>query len=483
MARATPQLTAVANVRLVPDDIAMWSATRQAQAVRAREISSRELLELYLERIDRLGEKVNAVVTLDVDRARAAARAADDLTAVGAAAGVLHGLPITVKDAIATAGLRSTGGAVELKEHVPEADAPAVARLKGAGAIVFGKTNLPRWSGDLQTYNEMFGTTTNPWDPDRVPGGSSGGAAAAVACGFSSFELGTDIGGSVRVPSHFCGVFGLKPSYGLVSQRGYLDHVGGGTTDADINVFGPIARSADDLDLLLGVLAGPDPERQPAWRIELPAPRRRSLRGLRVGTWFEQDGAAVARDYLDVLRRTADALGGAGADVEEAHPDVDFAAQVALFQQLVGAAVSPSAGEGDEAEAMAGSHRRWLALQEERAALQARWARWFGTYDVLLCPVTLGPAIRHQQEGTFLSRVIEVDGQTRPYLDLIAWTGLIGVVALPAAVPPLGRTAEGLPVGVQVVAPFLHDREAIRVAGELAALAGGYEPPPGFDLN
>ena len=466
----------------IASSVAAWPATRLADAIRARRISSVELLDLYLERIDRLGDKVNAVVTLDPERARAAARAADAATARGEAAGALHGLPITVKDAIATAGIRSTGGAVELRDHVPDRDAPAVARFKGAGAIVFGKTNLPRWSGDLQTYNELFGTTTNPWDPDRVPGGSSGGAAAAVACGFTSFEIGTDIGGSVRFPAHCCGVFGLKPSYGVVPQRGYLDHVGGGTTDADINVFGPIARSAEDLDLLLGVLAGPEAERAPAWRLELPAPRRRSLDGLRVGVWFEDDGARVARGYLDVLRGAADALAEAGADVEEAHPAVDFGEQVLLFLQLVGAAVSVSAGDGEEAEALAGSHRRWLALQEERAAVGARWARWFESYDILLCPVSLGPAIPHLQEGTFMSRTIEIDGGSRPYAELISWTGLVGVVGLPSAVPPIGRTAEGLPVGVQVVAPFLRDREAVQVAGALAALTGGYEPPPGFGL-
>ena len=166
----------------------------------------------------------------------------------------------------------------ELIDHVPTADAPAVARLKAAGAVVFGKTNLPRWSGDFQTFNDIFGVTNNPWALDRTVGGSSGGAAAAVASGFTSFELGTDIGGSVRIPAHCCGVFSLKPSYGVVPQRGYLDHVGGGTTDADINVFGPITRSADDLDLLLDVLAGPEPERALAWRLELPRCRRHVAR-------------------------------------------------------------------------------------------------------------------------------------------------------------------------------------------------------------
>src|SRR6266540_79829 len=267
--------------------IATWTAGRLAAAIAAKEVGSRELLDLYLDRIDRLNPPLNAVVTLDVDRAREAAAVADEAAARGDSHGPLHGLPITVKDAIEVGGIRSTGGAVELSGHVPAQDGVAVARLKAAGAIVFGKTNVPRWSGDLQTYNEIFGTTNNPWDTSRGPGGSSGGAATAVACGFTGFELGTDIGGSIRIPSHCCGVFGLKPSFGVIPQRGYLDHVGGGSTDADINVFGPIARSADDLELLLGVLAGPEPERAEAWRLDLPASDARTLGEFRIGTWLD----------------------------------------------------------------------------------------------------------------------------------------------------------------------------------------------------
>ena len=229
------------------------SAVELTAALRSKEISARELLDLYLERIDRLDRGgVNAVVTLDADRARAAARAADEALARGDAVGPLHGLPITIKDAIETEGIRSTAGAVELATHIPAADAPAVARMKAAGAIVFGKTNLPRWCGDSQAFNELFGTTNNPWSFAHVPGGSSGGSAAALAAGFTGAELGTDIGGSVRAPAHCCGVYALKPSYCVIPNLGYLDHVGGGTTQTDINVFGPMARSAADLELLAG---------------------------------------------------------------------------------------------------------------------------------------------------------------------------------------------------------------------------------------
>src|SRR4051794_32899125 len=362
------------------------TATELVAAIKGRAVSSRELLATFLDRIERLNGPVNAVVTLAVERAQAEAAAADDATARGAEVGPLHGLPITIKDAIETEGIRSTGGAIELTDHVPAADAPAVAKLRAAGAIVFGKTNLPRWSGDLQSYNEIFGTTNNPWDRSRVPGGSSGGAATAVACGFTSFELGTDIGGSVRNPSHCCGVYGLKPSFGVVPQRGYLDHVGGGTTDADVNVFRPIARSADDLDLLIGVLASPAPELAPGWRIELPPSDVQSLDQLRIGTWFDADECTLDAEYRAMLGATADQLSDAGAKVDEGHPPVDFGEQVALFFRLVGAAVSVSAPD-DVAEVTAGSHRSWLAAQERRAALQRVWAEWFEEYDLLLCPV------------------------------------------------------------------------------------------------
>jgi amidase len=457
------------------------SATELAAAIRAKQVSSRELLELYLDRIDRLNPAINAVVTLDADRARQAAAAADEATARGDDLGPLHGLPITIKDAIEVAGVRSTGGAVALTDHVPAADAPVVAKVKAAGALVFGKTNVPEWSGDLQTFNQIFGPTNNPWNTNHVPGGSSGGPAAAVASGLTSFEIGTDIGGSIRIPSHCCGIFGLKPSFGVVPQRGYLDHVGGGTTDADINVFGPLARSAEDLDLLLSVIAGPEPERELAWRIELPAPRHRDAGDYRVGVWFEAPDMPIDSEYLAILRRTANQLADAGAKVEDAHPPVEFADQLALFNQLIVAAISPSM-PAEWVEAMAGNHRAWLAADERRTALRNVWAEWFTTYDALLCPVMVAPAFPHVQEGDFFSRTITMDGQQQPYFHLISWTGLIGVVGLPSAVPPIGRTAAGIPVGVQVVTPYLRDRDAIHLAGLLAQVSGGgYDVPKGFE--
>ena len=460
--------------------IATWTASRLAAAIAAKDLGSRELLDLYLDRVDRLNPGLNAVVTLDADRARAAADAADAATARGESRGPLHGLPITIKDAIEVEGVRSTGGAVELTDHVPAQDAVAVGRLKAAGAIVFGKTNVPRWSGDLQTYNEIFGTTNNPWDTSRVPGGSSGGPATAVASGLTSFDLGTDIGGSIRIPSHCCGVFGLKPSFGAVPQRGYLDQVGGGSTDADINVFGPIARSAEDLELLLGVLAGPEPERALAWRLALPPARHADLSSYRIGVWLEEAACPIDRDELAVLHSAVERIAAAGAKVEEAHPPIEFAAQVALFNQMILAAISPSLGP-ESGDAMSGSHYQWLQAERERARLRAIWADWFETYDLLLCPVLPTPAFPHNQEGEMFTRTLTVNGDDVPYLNCVVWTGLIGVLGLPAAVPPVGRTPGGLPIGVQVVAPYLRDRDAVHAAGLIAEVAGGYETPPGYE--
>jgi amidase len=462
------------------DSPALWTLRDQATAIRERRIASRELLDEYLSRIERINPGLNAVVTLDSDRAREAAARSDEASAVGRGSdlGPLHGLPITIKDAIETAGIRSTGGARELSGHIPERDAPAVARLRDAGAIVFGKTNAPRWSGDIQTFNDLFGTTNNPWDTARTPGGSSGGAAAAVAAGLTSFELGTDIGGSVRIPSHFCGVFGHKPSFGVIPQKGYLDRVGGGLIDADINVFGPIARSAGDLAVLVDVLAGASGEDAKAWSLALPAPRHADVREYRIGTWIDDPAGEVATEVADVLSAAADALGKAGAKVSESHPPIPLADAAALFSSLITPAISVSTSK-EIGDAISGTHRSWLDNHQARTRMRAVWEEWFRDFDVLLCPVTPMAAFPHDQSGEIVDRVLTINGRIRPHIDTLTWTGLVGVVYLPSTVVPVGFTPGGLPVGVQVVGPYLEDRTSLFVAGELEALTGGYTPPPG----
>lgn len=462
-------------------DPTLWSTLEQAAAIAGGRLGSEELLDLFLRRIEQVDGAVNAVCTLAVDGAREQCRAADAATIRGESAGPLHGVPITVKDAIATAGIRSTGGATALRDHVPEQDAPAVAALKAAGAVVFGKTNLPEWSGDWQSFNEMFGTTNNPWALDRTPGGSSGGAAAAVACGMTGFELGTDIGGSVRVPSAFCGVFGHKPSFGIIPTLGYLDAPDATdvalSVESDVNTFGPIARSADDLRLLLDVLAGPTPERAPAWRLDLPDTDITSLRGLRVAAWIDDDELEIDAVMARVLHQAVDAMEAAGAVVDRRRrPALDVASAWRDGARLIGAAVAvhgPDRGL---------SHQAWLGLHRARAGLRTAWAAVFEHVDVVLCPVTLLPAFAHLQEQEWYQRAIHVNGVERSYVGLEGWPAIVGAAYLPSTATPVGFTDEGLPVGVQVVAPYLHDRRAIRVSALLAEvcadLGGGYRVPP-----
>jgi amidase len=461
---------------LSTDDVLLWPAQRQAAALRAGEISSAELLRLHLAQVEAENPRLNAVVTLDAERALSAAEHSDAAAARGEWAGPLHGLPITIKDAIETAGLRSTGGALELAGHVPAHDAPAVARLKAAGAIVFGKTNVPRWSEDIQTHNELFGRTNNPHDPERTTGGSSGGAAAAVAAGMTSFELGTDIGGSIRIPSHFCGVCGHKPSFGVVSQRGYLGYEGGGTTDSDINVFGPIARDVGDLQALVEVLAGPDAEHATAWSLRLPPARHTRLGDYRIGLWLDDPDGTVDAEVGDLLQQAADALIADGAKVTGERPAVTLAESEEAFWPLVLGAASPRLPEA-MADEVGGTHARWIRHHDRAAALRRRWAEWFSDHDVLLCPVMPLAAFPHDLDGTFFERAVTINGEAVPQTRILPWIALVGVAYLPATVVPVGVTRAGLPVGIQVVGPYLEDSTALDVARRLAERIGPVPAP------
>jgi amidase len=298
----------------------------------------------------------------------------------------------------------------------------------------------------------------------------------------SSFELGTDIGGSVRVPSAFCGVFGHKPSFGVIPTLGYLDEPravdASRATESDVNTFGPIARSADDLRLLLDVLAGPAPDRSVAWQLDLPVTGRHTLQGLRVAAWIDEPAMEIDSVMAGVLHEAVDAMEAAGAVVDRRRrPDIDIAAGWRLGARLIGAAVSVS---DDDDRGL--SHRAWLELHRERALLRAAWADLFRDTDVVLCPVTLVPAFPHLQEGRWDDRTLTINGQGRRYLELEAWPAIVGAAYLPSSVVPVGAMPDGLPVGMQVVAPYLHDRRAIAVAGMLAEacteLGGGFRVPP-----
>ena len=449
------------------DDPTLWSATRQALAIASGQLKSRDLLEAMIDRIDSLSN-VNAVITTDFDDARRRADEADAAVARGVELAPLHGLPVTIKDALETRGLRSTGGATELANNVPDRDASVVQAVKDAGAIVIGKTNLPRWSGDLQSYNDIFGTTGNPWNLDHVPGGSSGGAAAAVATGMTAFEIGTDIGGSIRFPSSFCGVYGHKPSFGVVPSTGYLDHSHGGNTEADVNVIGPIARSADDLELLLGLL-----KRRGPLSADLPLPRTEAS-NMRVAAWLDDPFCPVDDAVSNCLEAAADRLEASGVFVDRtARPALDPEVASSMGMTLVGEAIMR-----DEALANGLSHHDWLHMDRERQVLRGAWRAFFSEWDAVLMPVCFIPPFPHLQEGNFVTRTVLCNGKERPYSDLVRWTILTGMAYLPATVPPIGRTPDGLPIGVQVVSDYGRDLTTIYLAGYLGDLMGGFEAPP-----
>ena len=466
------------------------------------EVSSLELLDQLLDRVERLNPPINAVVATAPDAARERAREADAARGRGESWGALHGLPMTIKDSIEVVGMPTTSGAPELAKHMPARNADAVQRLIDSGAVVFGKTNLPLYAGDLQSYNEVYGTTNNPWNLERGPGGSSGGAAAALAAGLTPLELGSDIGGSIRNPAHFCGVYGHKPSLRVVQDRGHIPGPPGSLSRADLGVLGPLARCADDLALALGVLAAPSPEDAKAWRIELPAPQKERLADFRVAVWIEQAGRPIAADVADRIQTAADRIAPHVARLDgkarpALDPDESHARYLRLLSSVTGAGFPEPvlekyreafekldpADQGPAANSIRGvvaPHRRWLGDNEARQHLRARWAEFFQDFDVLLCPIQPTAAFPHDH-GPFAERILYVDGQPTPYLEQIFWAGLITVAYLPSTVVPVGLTPEGLPVGMQVVAPYLEDRTAIHFARLIEAVAGGFEAPPGYE--
>lgn len=474
------------------------SASELAAALRRRAIGCVDLLDLYLERVARWNPELRAVVALAADAARMRAREADAALARGEVWGPLHGLPITIKDSIEVAGMPCTSGAPPLAAHVPAATAPAARRLIEAGAVVFGKTNLPLYAGDLQTYNDVHGTTNHPWDLASSPGGSSGGAAAALAAGLCALELGSDIGGSIRNPAHYCGVYGHKPSHGIVPLRGHIPGPPGTRREDDLGVIGPMARSPQDL--ALDLLAGPDEAAARAWRLALPPARHRRLADHRVAVWLDDPLCPVDAEVGDVLQGAVDALARAGVSIDAKVRPVDARESRAVYLELLYGVLGagfpapllaafdarlPQIDPADDSLAAhmvrgtAQRHRDWLALHERRLALCARWAEFFRDHDALLAPVMPTVAIPHDH-SELASRSVIVNGAPFPYFEQIFWAGLASVAWLPATAVPVGLARSGLPVGLQLVGPFLEDRTPLAIAAELAELVGGFRPPPRF---
>jgi len=472
-------------------DLATATATQLIALLDTGDVSSSELLEDCLERVGRYNGELVAVVAMDLDGARLAAKVADNARLAGQVTRPLNGLPMTVKDVFETEGLVTTSGAVELAAHVPDRDAEAVARLRAAGAIIYGKTNVPRYAGDFQTHNELHGLTVNPWNPDRTAGGSSGGSAVAVATGMSALELGSDIAGSIRAPAHYCGVFGHLPSWAAVPNQGHIPPAPGSLSIPALGGAGPLGRSADDLELALDVLVGPDLCAVPGGK--LPDSTVHSLRGCRVGLWLDNPLARTDKELLRVLRGLADRLADAGVilveglrpprpfyEMHEVYAKMLFGVLSASFtedeyRELLAVAVAP---EQTMARAVTQTYRDWQAFEERRARVESGWPRLFEQIDVMLTPVTPLPAFPHNIELPAPERELQINGRPVPYYVHMVWTNLASMARLPATVVPAGFTADGLPVGAQLIGPRWSDRTTIGVARLVEQLTGGFKPPP-----
>ena len=479
-------------------DYTFASATDLVRLIKTRQISSSELLEHYFKRIDVHNAPINAVIAQNRDEARKAAKAADAALARGEDLGPLHGVPMTVKESYDVAGYKTTWGVPEMKDNLAREDALSIQRLKRAGAVIFGKTNVPLRLADFQSYNDIYGTTNNPWDKGRTPGGSSGGSAAALAAGLCGLETGSDIGGSIRNPAHFCGVFGHKPTWNLLPPRGHA--MPGVRTPADISVIGPLARSARDLETALLVMAGPDEIQSRGYSLALQR-LGKPVSSLRVGVWSDDPVAPVSKAVRARVEAVAAVLRDAGASVDDsARPDLSSRASHTAFQfllqatmsaripdpefqklsQAVGAlAANDTSDRANTLRAQAASFRDWSRHNEARTHLRWAWHAFFQRYDVLLTPIMPTSAFPHDHRA-FGERTIDVDGVKRPYFEQVFWAGLAGVSYLPATIVPTGPDTQGLPIGVQIIGPEYGDLATIEVAQILEQRGFAFRSPPGY---
>ncbi len=481
------------------------SATSLINSIKNKEISSTELLKYFMERHKQLNSQINAIVATNFESALKRARKADEDLAKGKSWGPLHGLPMTIKDNIEVIGMPTTYGAPYFSNNFPDKNADVVESLLNAGAIIFGKTNIPLFGMDTQSFNDVYGQTNNPWDLSKTPGGSSGGAAAALAAGLTGLEIGNDIGGSIRLPAHFCGVYGHKPSYNIVSMHGgkkpWKKSHTNYPVDLDLAVNGPLARSAEDLKLAMDVIVGPPPYKRKAINIKLPEPRKTKLQEFRVGVWLDDPLYPPDEATRNCLQKMVSDLTREGVIFKTKKPDIDLKRCHLLRGDLETATMSHLLPPGhyewatgqagtlkDEDQshiarwirAMTGYHRDWNLLNEERAIMRQKWEDYFTDIDVLLCPVARIAA--HNHDHTKISkREIQFNDKTMNYWDVVGpWNSLSLVAYLPATVAPIGFTPKNLPVGVQIIGPYLEDYTPIQFARLLEEMNGEYQLPHGF---
>jgi amidase len=480
-------------------DLSFLTASQMARSIRQGEISAVEALEAHLSQIAACNPRLNAIITLDEAGARRRAQEADAALARGEVWGSLHGVPITIKDSFETAGMRTVSGYPPFANRVPQEDAPPVARLRRAGAILLGKTNLPTLASGIQSNNPVFGRTNNPWDLERTPGGSSGGAAAAVSAGLTFLDLGSDIGGSIRIPSHFCGVYGLKATGGRVSGKGHLASPkrlqvpAGWEALLQLASMGPLARSIEDLRLAFPLVAEPGTP-------GLESPPLRPLAGLRIAWTDDFGGAPLDAATRELMRQFAQSLTGAGCRVEKcSNPGLDFdqawfvsgaclGTINTLFQppstqwvrRFLLAPILPRLGQPHPLQrglyaGMALQPKRVAAALQQREALIAQLEGFLGSWDAWICPVFPTPAFTHRPPNA----PVEVDGQPEPQLLAnLLHSILFNLTGHPVVTLPIGQTAQGLPVGVQVVGRRWQEMALLNTAEQLAACTAGYQRPP-----
>ncbi|MDE0811668.1 MAG: amidase [Alphaproteobacteria bacterium] len=476
------------------------TATELAKRIRDKEVGCLELLEIFLERTAKHNPALNAIIVLEADKAGERAREADAALARGENWGPLHGVPMTIKESFDVTGTPTTWGVVEHKDNIASADALAVSRMKSIGVTLFGKTNVPYMLGDWQSFNDIYGTCNNPWDLTRTPGGSSGGSAAALAAGMTGIEAGSDIGASVRNPAHYCGVFGHKPTMGILPPTGQA--LPGNNVPPDINVIGPLARGADDLEVATLAMSGAGGRDAAGWKLDLPRPAKKDLKDYKVAVVLEDENCVVDGEYGDQLQATIEQLAALGVTVDDkARPVADSKRAHLVFLMLLRAATGcrlpddviaqhrarAEAADPDDFSyktivdrAFTMSHKEWLAWDEERELLCREWAGFFDDYDLVLTPMASSAAFPHDQVGDRADRMIPVNNTRQSTLDQLFWAGYPGLVFLPGTCAPAGLTRSGLPCGLQIIGPHLSDLTTIHFARLMEQNICGFAAPPNF---
>ena len=482
------------------NDLVFKPALELGALLKARKISAKELLEACLDQFAKHNEAVNAVIVTDIPRAMKAAAAADKRLDAGEPLSPLDGVPMTAKESFNWKGTPTTFGDPAFAENIATEDADAIVRLTAAGAVLYGKTNVPLDLSDWQSFNDVYGTTHNPWKLSRTPGGSSGGSAAALATGMSALEIGSDIGASIRNPAHYCGVYGHKPTYELVSYRGH--GLPGSVSLADITVAGPLARSAKDLAVMLNIMAGPSAPASRALKAALARPEQKSLKDFRVAVKLNSQVADVDHAVQEKIGKLAEMLQKRVAKLSmKAAPAFSDEENYQIFITLLRATASKKLSDVQYAEAVvkakgllhsdrsyvammtrafALSHRDWLRIHDRRNQMRLIWDEFLNDWDVLLCPVATSTAFVQNHKGERHERYIPVNGRQQSMIDQRFWAGYSGGYYLPSTVAPLGLAEDGLPVGVQIITREYDDLKAIRFADLLEKEFGGFRPPPGY---